>query len=520
MSYLPCATGCRKLTSRSIIPKWGVVHQMRAVRRSYNRQAIALILSLLGVAVCTWMGGALQSALAVSKEDDRVSIIATIPSTDSQTATVVTSAVPLEPDVVPTEVVPTRDAAPEEGITIALADLDVEASGSATRIPSAVSAALTTDIATGGTAVGKLGPGETLASSLASRGISARVVDRIAREMRGYFDFRRSHPGDSYQLIQDGEGQVESFRYRITDLVHYDLIRDRDGRYQVNRTEAELEPHQTMIAGIVATSLYGSITALGASAQLADDFTDVFSYDVDFSRMAQMGDEYRILYERLYRTDDAGHEIFVRPGRILAARYSGESGEHTAVYYESEEGEGGYYRPDGSSVERQFLMAPLRYSRISSRYSSARHHPILNITRPHHGIDYAAPAGTPVFAVSGGEVIHKSWGGGFGNLVKIRHPNGYTSYYAHLSRFSSGLRLGQTVSQKQVIGYVGQTGLATGPHVCFRVAKDGQYVNPAQISSPATPPLPPDAHDMFHLRSDKLLAALNSGTLVAGDEAL
>ena len=165
-------------------------------------------------------------------------------------------------------------------------------------------------------------------------------------------------------------------------------------------------------------------------------------------------------------------------------------------------------------------MAPLRYSRISSRYSSARHHPILKVTRPHHGIDYAAPQGTPVFAVAQGEVIHKSRAGGFGNLVKIRHANGYTSYYAHLSRFSSGLRLGQSVSQKQVVGYVGKTGLATGPHVCFRVAKNGKYVNPARISSPAGPPLPPEVQDEFRLRSDQLLAALDSGTLVAGDEAL
>jgi len=368
--------------------------------------------------------------------------------------------------------------------------------------------------------VGELGPGDTLATSLASQGISVRAIDRIAREMRGYYDFRRSHAGDSYRLVVDTDGEVESFRYHITSLLYYDLVRDADGRYEVVRTEAQLSPRQAMIAGIVSSTLYESITDLGASAQLADDFADVFSYDVDFSRMVRAGDEYRILYERLYRTDDEGNEVFVKPGRILAARYSGRTGEHTAVYYRTDEGTGGYYRPDGSAVQRQFLMAPLRYSRISSTYSSARLHPILNITRPHHGIDYAAPLGTPVFAVAGGEVVQKSWAGGFGNLVKVRHPSGYTSYYAHLSRFASGLRVGQTVSQKQVVGYVGQTGLATGPHVCFRIAKDGKYVNPAQISSPAGPPLPLEAKDDFRLHSDVLLAALDSGTLVAGDEAL
>lgn len=366
----------------------------------------------------------------------------------------------------------------------------------------------------------ELGPGETLASSLAQRGVGADVVDRIAKEMIGQFDFRRSQPGHSYRLVQDADGQLEAFDYRTSEIVRYALRRDGEDRYSVTREEAELRPHPVIVAGIVTSSLYGAITELGAEAQLASDFADVFAYDVDFSRMVRPGDEFRILYERLYRVDEKGEEHFVRPGRILAARYGGEAGEHTAVYFEAEQGRGGYYRPDGSSVERQFLVAPLHYSRISSRYSYARRHPILKITRPHLGIDYAAPSGTPVYAVSAGEVIHKSWTGGFGNLVKIRHANGYVSYYAHLSRYASGLRIGQPVDQKQVIGYVGRTGLATGPHVCFRVAKDGHYVNPARIPSPEGPPLPADAQDSFRERRDVLLAALDSGNLVASDEAL
>ena len=136
------------------------------------------------------------------------------------------------------------------------------------------------------------------------------------------------------------------------------------------------------------------------------------------------------------------------------------------------------------------------------------------------GIDYAAPTGTPVYAVSKGDVIYKSRAGGFGNLVKIRHANGYVSYYAHLSRFASSLRVGQSVSQKQVIGFVGNTGLSTGPHVCFRVAKNGQYVNPARIKSPAGPPLPARSADEFQVHRDTLLAVLDLGTLVASDEAL
>jgi murein DD-endopeptidase MepM/ murein hydrolase activator NlpD len=338
--------------------------------------------------------------------------------------------------------------------------------------------------------------------------------------MRGHFDFRRSQPGHQYRLVENADGEIESFHYRISSIVSYALTRAADGSFNVERIEEELWPREARIAGVVSTSLYGAITDLGVQGQLANDFSDVFAYDVDFSRMVRSGDEFRIIYERLFRTGENGEETFVRTGRILAARYDGETGEHTALYYESEQGHGGYYRPDGSSVERQFLMAPLQSARVSSRYSNSRRHPILNTTRPHHGIDYAAPTGTPVYAVSMGEVIYKSRAGGFGNLVKIRHSNDYVSYYAHLSRFASGLTNGQTVSQKQVIGYVGSTGLSTGPHVCFRVAKNGQYVNPARIKSPAGPPIPAESVAQFQVHRDLLLTELDMGSLVARDEAL
>lgn len=367
---------------------------------------------------------------------------------------------------------------------------------------------------------GVLARGDTLARSLTDQGVSARVVDRIAREMIGHYDFRHSQPDHSYRLVQNAEGEIESFHYRISPIVGYELSLGADGSYSVVREEAELWPRQTMIAGIVTYSLYGAITDLGAGPQLASDFTDVFAYDVDFSRMIRAGDEFRILYEQLFRTDESGEEVFVRPGRILAARYAGASGEHTAVYFESEKGRGGYYRPDGSTVQREFLMAPVRYGRVTSRYTAARRHPILKITRPHHGIDYAAATGTPVFAVASGEVIYRGWSGGFGNLVKIRHDGGYVTYYGHLSRYADGLRAGRPVSQKQVIGYVGSTGLSTGPHVCFRVAKDGRYVNPIQLPTPEGPPLPKAFERDFQLRRDTLLASLDSGTLVAADEAL
>jgi murein DD-endopeptidase MepM/ murein hydrolase activator NlpD len=365
---------------------------------------------------------------------------------------------------------------------------------------------------------GELAAGDTLASALGREGVTPDVVHVIARELSPLFNFRRARPGHRYRLVRDAEGALVAFRYQISSIDSYLVRRDGDG-WAAAKEEAELRPQVARIAGLVTSSLHGAVVALGERGQLANDFADVFAWDVDFSRSVRPGDEFAILYERLYRSDPDEGEVYVRPGRILAARYKGEVGEYKALYFELEEGRGGYYRPDGRAVERQFLLAPVRYTRISSRFSSARRHPILKITRPHHGIDYVAPAGTPLWSVADGRVLYRGWAGGFGNLIKIRHNNGYVSYYAHLSRFAKGLAVGQPVHQKQVIGYVGKTGLATGAHVCFRIARDGQYVDPRRLQTPAGDPVPPELLASFRVTRDVLLAELDAGPLVAAEEA-
>ncbi len=354
---------------------------------------------------------------------------------------------------------------------------------------------------------GHLAQGQSLARAMGAQGVSHEVVHRIDRGLRPLFDFRFAQPGHRYRLVQDEAGDIIEFRYFTTETDGFQLRRVGD-ELVAARDAVDLRPRVTRIAGIVTSTLHEAVVALGEKGQLANDFSEIFAWDIDFSRSVRPGDEFRILYERLYLDDPAQGEVYVRPGRILAARYWGGVGDFQAVYFEPEEGRGGYYRPDGSSVERQFLLAPLRYSRISSRYSAARRHPILKVTRPHHGIDYAAASGTPLWSVADGRVIYRGWAGGFGNLVKIRHANGYVSYYAHLSRFARGLAVGQPVRQKQVIGYVGSTGLATGPHVCFRVAKDGRYVDPARVQTPPGPPIAPEAEPLFHAARDLLLAEL------------
>ncbi|HXK23486.1 MAG TPA: M23 family metallopeptidase [Myxococcota bacterium] len=362
---------------------------------------------------------------------------------------------------------------------------------------------------------GELGRGETLARALGREGISPQLILEITHTLAPHFDFRSAQPGHKFRIARGPQGELVDFEYLTAPNTGWHIQRSGDG-YEVTRREAHMVPRTARIAGLVSDNLYGAIADLGEDGQLAHDYADVFAWDIDFHRAIRSGDAFEILYERLYRVEPDGNEKYSGPGRILAARYDGAAGHYEAVYFETEKGRGGYYHPDGSSVEGQFLMSPVWHGRVTSPYSDARFHPILKITRPHHGIDYAAPEGTPVWAVADGVVTYRDWGGGFGNLVKIRHRTGVESFYAHLSRYAKDLRVGQTVRQKQVIGYVGSTGLATGPHVCFRFSKDGRYVNPANVRGLATrEPIPSSLRGRFQVARDMLLAQLEGNRQVA-----
>jgi murein DD-endopeptidase MepM/ murein hydrolase activator NlpD len=360
---------------------------------------------------------------------------------------------------------------------------------------------------------GEISRGQTLSTSLRERGVSAAAVHRIATEMAPVFDFRYAHPGDSYRLTQDENGDVLFFRYSRSPLEHYTIERQGEG-YRATLHEPELVRRRARIAGVVSTTLYEAVEALGEEAELANDFAEIFAWDVDFSRTVQPGDEFSILYERLLLKGDDRTETYVRPGRILAGRYTTGLQEYTAIYFEQAEGKGGYYRTDGSSVQRQLLRAPLNYRRVSSRFSHSRLHPILKVRRPHLGIDYAAPYGTPVWAVADGKVIFRGVRGGLGRLVKVRHANGYVSYYGHLSRYPKGLRVGQWVHQKEVVGYVGSTGISTGPHLHYQLMKYGRAVDPAAVRTPAGDPIPGAARERFAEVRDDLLRELDPTPLV------
>jgi murein DD-endopeptidase MepM/ murein hydrolase activator NlpD len=259
------------------------------------------------------------------------------------------------------------------------------------------------------------------------------------------------------------------------------------------------------LGGVVRSSLFESMRDLGERPELVYSFADIFAWDFDFSKQTRPGDEFRMVYEKFFDKDG-----FVRYGRILAAEYRASNKNHTAVWFEDQNGKGDFFTPDGNSVRRAFLKAPLKFTRISSRYTKARLHPVLHITRPHEGVDYAAPIGTPVWAVANGQVVYTGWSGGFGRLVKIKHSNGVVSFYGHLSRYASGLRVGQMIDQKQLIGYVGMSGLATGPHLDFRLQKNGRFMDPLSVRMDTGEPISARALPRFNQVRDMRLAELRA----------
>lgn len=259
----------------------------------------------------------------------------------------------------------------------------------------------------------------------------------------------------------------------------------------------------TVAEGEIKTNLYNSALSHHIDPQIILSLAEIFAWDIDFFTDLRPGDKYQVVYEKIFANGK-----FVRNGRILAARFINQGRVLEAYYFETSEGKGDYYDAKGNSLRKAFLKAPLRYKRISSYFSYHRLHPILGIVRPHLGIDYAAPIGTPVEAVADGKITYIGWNDGYGKFIKIQHNHIYASTYGHLSRFAKGLRRGSRVKQGQVIGYVGMTGLATGPHLDFRFLKNGRFINYLKFKSPAGRPLPKKYYALFRKQVARLKAFL------------
>ncbi len=332
---------------------------------------------------------------------------------------------------------------------------------------------------------GQIKRGETLSSALKKLAkLSASEIEAICQQLQKLTNLHRLKDGDSFQLELNEEGKFVKFTLTVSPIEIFRVTRDPTGKWVSERVEVLIDKYWTYAAGEITSNLFSAMNNLQEEDQLVLDFADIFAAEIDFHSDPQPNDQFQIIVEKYYTG-----KTFVKYGRILYAAYQSRTRQLEAIYFAHRAG-GGYYTPQGESLNKVFLKSPLKFSRISSAYTSRRRHPILGGIRPHYGVDYAAPPGTPVWAVADGVVIFCGWNKGFGKQVVIKHARGYKTMYGHLSRFAPGLKKGQKVRQKDVIGYVGSTGLATGPHLDFRLVKNNVFRNPLKEISPRAAPLP------------------------------
>ncbi len=321
---------------------------------------------------------------------------------------------------------------------------------------------------------GELRDGDTFSTSLERLPLPEEVSRQVLVNMKKCLDYRRLRPGDKYTVVLDEKNKLLHCNYEAGPLDVYSLKRTEKG-FAAKKIAVPLECHTERIAGVIDSSLFASFSKFNVDSSLIYAFADIFSSRIDFNTETRQGDRFSLLFEKYYKGGK-----FIGYGRILIARYEQADGEILeGVRYGDKNGAGGsFYDRSGKNLGSAFIRSPVPVGRVSSNFTMRRKHPVLGVVRPHLGVDLAAPVGTPIMAAADGKVSFVGAKGGFGKQIVLRHRNGYRTYYGHLSRFKSGLKQGQTVKQKEIIGYVGSTGMSTGPHLDYRLSQKNVFVNP------------------------------------------
>jgi murein DD-endopeptidase MepM/ murein hydrolase activator NlpD len=305
----------------------------------------------------------------------------------------------------------------------------------------------------------------------------------VIRALSGILDFGAIKVGQKYRLHFAPDGSVDAFRLDVSRLIKVRVEREAGGGFVGKKDETQTRIEVDQIGGRIESSLNAAVKATGEDTALVSFFVDVFAYDLNFYIDQHKGDTFRAIVEKeMVPTADGTGEEFLRYRRIVAAEYAGKAGTFRAFWWKPTSAKDGrYYNEKGESVEKSLLKTPLKYTRISSKFDPKRFHPVLHREKAHMGIDYAAPTGTPIWAAASGTIVSRGPLGGAGNCVILRHDGGMTTLYMHMSKFAAGQKVGQRVSQKTVIGFVGMTGLATGPHLHFGVKMNGTYIDPMKL---------------------------------------
>ncbi len=351
--------------------------------------------------------------------------------------------------------------------------------------------------------VGELKSGESFADSLKRSNVTAKVKQELIQTLTGTLDFKRLRPKDRYSIQLDENGELYSSTYESGPLNIYNVTKTDNGLI-AEKASIPLEVKTLKISGTIKTSIFSSFIELGEKPKLIHGFADIFASKIDFNSEPRVGDKFSLVFEKYYKEEE-----FVGYGRILVANY--EQSDHTfkGFWYSSEQTLAGHFNPEGEELGTSFIRSPIPFGRISSRFSYKRKHPILKVTRPHLGIDLAAPTGTPIMAASDGRVVFKGWKGGFGKTIVLKHGNGYKTHYGHMSRYKKGLKVGSRVNKQDTIGYVGSTGLSTGPHLDYRISYKGVFKNPFSIKFKPNSVLTGAELDKFKTAKDILAQLMN-----------
>lgn len=332
--------------------------------------------------------------------------------------------------------------------------------------------------------------------------LSPQEIKNIERKAKDVYDFRRIYPGQEYELYTGSGGGLERLTFVISDENYIEVTKNGE-EIAAERKSYPFEIAHRTASGIITHSLFVSLQEQKLPLEIGAKLGDIFAWDIDFFTDLHKNDYFRLIYEEKTRDDG-----LAKIGNIIAAEFNTRGESHYALLFENETGMPDYFDGEGKSLRKQLLKAPLSYTRISSNFSRRRYHPVLHHYSPHLGIDYAAPAGTPVQTTGDGTVMTATRNKANGKYVKIKHNNNYISYYLHLSRFGKGIKSGVKVKQGQVIGYVGSTGYATGAHLDYRVKKNGRFVNPRSLKLPPAKPVTAENMAAFTVLRERFIVAL------------